>query len=80
MCFQRNVTLLLGQMELVVVELDTGAEVSSGAMKLAGAPVGWRALCDLGEHLLGGLGEHQLCEATSNHGEQDGSSEHLRLA
>jgi hypothetical protein len=67
-------------MELVVIELDAGAEVGSSAMKLAGALVGWRALCDLGEHLLSGLGEHLLCEAASNHGEQDGSNEHLCLA
>jgi hypothetical protein len=31
MRFQRNITLLFGQMELVVVELDAGAEVGGGA-------------------------------------------------
>ena len=30
MRFQRNIILLLGRMELVVVELDGGAEVSGG--------------------------------------------------
>ena len=28
-CFQRNVTLLLGRMELVLVELDAGAELNA---------------------------------------------------
>jgi hypothetical protein len=27
MCFQRNVTLLLGQIELVLMELDAGPEL-----------------------------------------------------
>jgi hypothetical protein len=31
MRFQCNITLLLGQMELVVVELDDGTEVGGGA-------------------------------------------------
>jgi hypothetical protein len=31
MRFQRDVTLLLGRMKLVVVELDVGAEVGGGA-------------------------------------------------
>ena len=29
MCFQRNVTLLLGRTELVLVELDAGAELDA---------------------------------------------------
>ena len=38
MHFQRNVTLLLGRMELVVVELDTGAElIAMECAELAGA-------------------------------------------
>jgi hypothetical protein len=31
MCFQRNVALLFGRMEPVVVELDAGAKVGGGA-------------------------------------------------
>ena len=34
-------------------------------MELAGAPAEWRALCDLGKRILGGLGEHHLREATT---------------
>jgi hypothetical protein len=34
-------------------------------MELAGAPAEWQALRDLGEHILGGLGEHHLREATT---------------
>jgi hypothetical protein len=34
-------------------------------MELAGAPAEWRALHDLGEHILGGLSEHHLREATT---------------
>jgi hypothetical protein len=48
-------------------------------MELTGAPMEWRALCDLGEHLLSGLGEHHLHEAASNPSEQDGRGEHLWL-
>jgi hypothetical protein len=48
-------------------------------MELAGAPVEWRALRNLGAHLLGCLGEHHLHKAASTPGEQDGRGEHLRL-
>jgi hypothetical protein len=34
-------------------------------MELVGAPAEWRALHDLGEHILVGLGEHHLREATT---------------
>jgi hypothetical protein len=44
MRFQRNITLLLGRMELIIVELDAGKRGRWRRMELAGAPAEWQAL------------------------------------
>jgi hypothetical protein len=65
MHFQRNITLLLGRMELV-----DGAEVGGNTSSLS-------VRQQSGEHCTG---EHHLREAMSIPGEQEGRGEHLWLA
>jgi hypothetical protein len=59
MRFQRNITLLFGQMELAIVELDDSIVVNDSALN---SSVHQRR----GEHCEG---EHHLCEAVSTPGE-----------